>query len=123
MNNKEERTRFSLEEVLKEADKPTNMITHVLKNPEGDYSIMGHIVCEWCDYCTEQKSGIKVHDFKEDPYEIEEETIKYSVPIHEDGVPTKWTVDFEEGDEKYHQFMATYSEIPMFINVITKKNG
>ena len=72
MGSKEERTRFSLEEVLKEVDKPTNMITHAIKNPEGDYSIMGHIVCEWCDYCTEQENGIRIHDFKDDPYEIEE---------------------------------------------------
>jgi hypothetical protein len=64
------RPRFTLEEAQKASDTWVGRISHVVRNPEGDYSVMGHIVCEWCDYCTEQSEGVKVHDFREDPYRI-----------------------------------------------------
>jgi len=48
---------------------------------------------------------------------------RYSLPIYEDGVKTEYTVDFEEGDEKWHTLMAIHSEIPMLINVKMKKHG
>lgn len=49
--------------------------------------------------------------------------VKYSVPIYENGVPTKYSVDFEEGDDKHKQLMDLYHEIPLFINVKTKSDG
>ncbi len=49
---------------------------------------------------------------------------KYSLPLYEDGVKTEYTIDFEEGDDKWRQFMELYSEIPIMVNVRTKrKNG
>jgi len=75
MSHKEqiERPRFTtLDEAKTASDNWVGRISHVLKNPEGDYSVMGHINCEWCDYCTEQKEHkIEVHEFREDPYAIE----------------------------------------------------
>ena len=66
------RPRLTLEEAQKSSDSWVGMISHVLRNPEGDFSVMGHIVCEWCDYCTEQEdNGILIHEFREDPYESE----------------------------------------------------
>jgi hypothetical protein len=46
---------------------------------------------------------------------------KYSLPLYEDGVKTKWTVDFVEGDEKYKFLMKLHGEIPFFVNVNLKK--
>lgn len=42
---------------------------------------------------------------------------------YEDGVLTEWTIDFEEGDEKWHEFMRLHGEIPLLVNVKMKKNG
>jgi len=51
----ENRPRYSEQEVrdwLTDVDSP--MIWHLLKNEDGTYSVMGHIVCEHCDYCESQ---------------------------------------------------------------------
>lgn len=49
--------------------------------------------------------------------------IKYSIPIYENGVLTDFTIDFQEGDEKWHEFMHLYGEIPLLVNVKMKKHG
>lgn len=46
---------------------------------------------------------------------------KYSIPLYEDGIKTEFTVDFEEGDDKWKTLMSLHNEIPSFINVNTKK--
>ena len=52
-----------------------------------------------------------------------DERKKYSIPIYEDGVLTKWTIDFEEGDDKWYEFMSLHGEIPLLVNVRTKKKN
>jgi len=47
-----------------------------LDNGDGTYSIMYHIVCEFCDYCEEQGDCRGRGDFvtplaKEDPYKLQ----------------------------------------------------
>lgn len=32
----------------------SNMILHLVKNEDDSFSIVGHIVCEFCDYCETQ---------------------------------------------------------------------
>ena len=46
---------------------------------------------------------------------------KYSLPLYENGIKTEFTVDFEEGDEKYKILMNLHNEIPLLINVNVKK--
>ena len=51
-----------------------SMVMHLLDNQDGTFSIMEHIVCEHCDYCTEQgdarlQRDIKAVVAKADPYE------------------------------------------------------
>lgn len=29
-------------------------VAHLLNNQDGTYSVMSHIVCDWCDYCDTQ---------------------------------------------------------------------
>lgn len=49
------RNRMSYEEAVEISSRPTNVITHLLRNEDdGSYSVMSHIVCEYCDYCDEQ---------------------------------------------------------------------
>lgn len=51
------------------ADYTGNCKIHALDNGDGTYSIMAHVVCEWCDYCKEQEDhGIELHDARPDPY-------------------------------------------------------
>lgn len=50
-----------------------------------------------------------------------EEKRKYSLPLYENGVKTEYTIDFEEGDDKWKQLMEMFSEIPMLVNVVTTK--
>lgn len=54
-------------------DTESPMILHLLKNEDGSYSVMGHVVCEYCDYCVAQgdcrgKYDAKPQVAKEDPY-------------------------------------------------------
>lgn len=77
----EDRPRYSLEECRQACVEGSNAIMHVLDNGDETYSIMQHIVCEWCDYCDTQgdcRSGGGPADFepvpfKEDPYENQHE--------------------------------------------------
>lgn len=81
MNGFKDRDRYgTYEEALEAYKKGTGWILHILVNEERDFSIMGHLVCEWCDYCDQRnlafKAGLRysndyplVHMAKEDPYE------------------------------------------------------
>ena len=42
---------------------------------------------------------------------------KYSIPVYENGIKTKYTVDFVEGDKTWKTLMQYNSEIPAKINV------
>ena len=55
----------------------SNVIMHLLDNEDGTFSIMGHIVCEHCDYCCSQGDARWERDIvavpaKRDPYENQE---------------------------------------------------
>lgn len=63
------RWRGTLEEARLAASKG-NMTSHILDNQDGTYSIMSHLVCEWCDYCEE--FDIDIHIAKANPYENQE---------------------------------------------------
>lgn len=83
MGNFENRDRYkNYAEALEVYKKNIGWIVHLLLNDEGDFSIMGHINCEWCNYCEQQniayKAGLRysddyplVHKAKENPYEEE----------------------------------------------------
>ena len=43
----------------------------------------------------------------------------YSIPIHTDGIKSEYTLDFDEGDEKYNYFMKLNNQIPIIINCNT----
>ena len=72
-----DRTRHSLEDCKRDMlNSTSNAINHVLDNGDGTYSVMYHIVCEFCDYCEEQGDCRGRDDFvtpltKEDPYELQ----------------------------------------------------
>ena len=96
MTNFEDRPRLSLEKAREELANTSGWIVHMLENDDGGwkningnveyieptYSLMRHINCEWCDYCTQAdnayRSGIRyneknplIHKAKADPYEDE----------------------------------------------------
>lgn len=50
MSEFKDRPRFTLEEAQKIVGQG-NWIAHIMNNQDGTYSVMGHIVCEHCDYC------------------------------------------------------------------------
>lgn len=71
-----QRARFDLDEATRYLQEPSGMVRHLLVNKDGTYSIMSHIVCEWCDYCTTQGDcrGVETPvavPAKPDPYEGE----------------------------------------------------
>jgi len=45
--------------------------------------------------------------------------IKYSIPIYENGVKTKWSVDGVVGDEKYFKIVEFNGKLPIAINIKT----
>lgn len=51
------------------------------------------------------------------------EHIQYSIPIYEDGIKTKWTVDGIVGDEKYYQLLefGNGKDLPDMINTTIKQ--
>ena len=58
------------------AETTSSMFQHLLDNEDGTFSIMAHIVCEYCDYCVSQgdargKGDITAVPAKPDPYEIQ----------------------------------------------------
>jgi hypothetical protein len=70
MGNFEDRQRFStFEEVKAAAEKCTGWIVHILKNDDKSFSLMMHINCEFCDYCTAcntaYEAGIRYTDTRE----------------------------------------------------------
>ncbi len=69
-----ERRRMTRQEAEEALNEDSNMIAHLLENEDGTFSLMYHIVCEWCDFCDEQgdcrfSKGIAACKAKEDPYE------------------------------------------------------
>jgi hypothetical protein len=70
----EDRARMTLEEARSVCERPTNVITHLLSNDDGTFSVMSHIVCEHCDYCDSQgdcrEGGKAAVPAKDDPYEM-----------------------------------------------------
>lgn len=50
-----------------------SMVCHLLSNDDETFSLLYHIVCEWCDYCDEQGDCRGIPDIqpilaKADPY-------------------------------------------------------
>jgi len=47
----------------------------------------------------------------------------YSIPIYENGIKTKWTIDGVVGDEKYLQLieLTTEKKLPEMVNVNLKQ--
>jgi len=73
----------------------------------------------WCNY-----SGMLsplAYTQNENKVMNKEET--YSIPIYENGVKTKWSVDGIVGDEKYQQLitMSPEGKLPDMINTTIKK--
>lgn len=71
-----DRPRYSfakIEKYFRESE--SNTIDHVIYNEDtNDFSIMSHIVCEYCLYCEQENSdnikfmSIKVSNYVENPY-------------------------------------------------------
>lgn len=61
MTSYEERPRFSLQELLDEFQ-PGSMISHFTLNDDNTYSVVSHIVCEYCDYCggSDEVGGLEI---------------------------------------------------------------
>lgn len=51
------RTRMSWEDALRATNKPSPRIQHIVRNDDDTYSVVSHIVCEFCDYCQEAKDS------------------------------------------------------------------
>lgn len=76
-NDFQSRSRHKLGEILKFLyESPSNAICHILSNDDCSYSLMYHIVCEYCDYCDSQGdcrdifSIERIVPAKEDPYKL-----------------------------------------------------
>lgn len=86
MSDPNDRPRFkTLEEAISYSEGPWSSIYsvhHILLNPEGDFSVMCHINCEFCDYCEAANEDHSLHineakyrtcgphPYREDPYTI-----------------------------------------------------
>jgi hypothetical protein len=57
MTGFDQRPRFSRIDAEMVLAKPSNMVRHLTDNGDGTFSIVGHIVCAWCDYCDEVGKG------------------------------------------------------------------
>lgn len=64
----ENRPRYSRDDAVSLMAQPTNAIQHLLENEDGTFSVMMHIVCEYCDYCAAEAEGVRTHRAQEDPY-------------------------------------------------------
>lgn len=55
-------------------------------------------------------------------YKIMSKTVKYSIPIYENGIKTKWTIDGIIGDEKYIELIKYHNgkDLPLLVNVKIK---
>jgi hypothetical protein len=85
MSDPKDRPRFKTkEEAIAYSEGPwagIYSVHHILINPEGDYSVMCHINCEFCDYCYAANEDTSLHineakyrtcgphQYKENPYE------------------------------------------------------
>lgn len=55
IDNFESRLRMTKEQAMELlANSNSNMVAHLLDNQDGTYSLVYHIVCEYCDYCESQ---------------------------------------------------------------------
>ena len=76
-NKEEERYRFTEEEArnwIDQYSKDAHQVVHLLLNEDGTFSLMGHVVCEWCYYCYAQGDIRGDHDavpvkYVNDPYD------------------------------------------------------
>lgn len=73
MGNFNDRVRLPESTARKLLNEPTNMIVHLLKNEDGTFSLMYHIVCDHCDYCDTQEDArsrpdVRAIPAKENPY-------------------------------------------------------
>ncbi len=64
-----DRDRLSLVEAQRVVANSGAWIAHLLSNDDGTYSIMKHINCEWCDYCSVKADFNRIHVAKQNPYE------------------------------------------------------
>ena len=53
-HNFDARPRFSEEEARQALLQDSPKVEHLVSNDDGTFSILCHIVCEWCDYCEAQ---------------------------------------------------------------------
>lgn len=69
-----------------------------------------------------QKKNITMSKKKNKTKMSKQET--YSIPIHENGVKTEWTIDGIIGDEKYQQLieMTPEKKLPVIFNVRLNQN-
>ncbi len=75
----ENRPRFTEAEIrtyLAGEARKSNKIHHLLDNLDGSFSVLTHIVCEFCDYCVEQgdvrgEADALAEKAKPDPYQGE----------------------------------------------------
>lgn len=76
-------------------------------SPNDDYS-------KWIERTTEDHKEFNERNTNQETY---------SIPIYENGVKTKWTVDGLVGDEKYFKLLELGNGIylPNIINTTTKK--
>ncbi len=78
MRNQFNRDRSTLEVARNVANNLIHdRISHLLDNGDGTYSVMCHIVCEWCDYCDSQgdcrlKPDCVPVPYQDDPYQGQE---------------------------------------------------
>ena len=102
----EERDRMTLEEAKKEVANATAWVRHVLDNGDGTFSIMSHINCEWCDYCSAQELfDIKIHKAKPDPYELEHKAIAKA-----EAKQKKERLEDAEEDQHWDHWQRTINE-------------
>ena len=73
----DERDRFTFEKAKEIVMSKSAWRKHLLDNQDGTFSTMGHIACEWCDYCDAEENvrwdlDAPVHIAKPNAYEEQE---------------------------------------------------
>lgn len=72
-----DRERFSLADARLIDKGLVGRISHILDNKDGTYSVIGHSVCEHCDYCDESNKMVgvpdseRIHTARPNPYELQ----------------------------------------------------
>ena len=105
----------------------TQYQNYLKENPEYTFTFE-----EWSDWKFSNIELPPPHGLQKEPPYISDdfqigpdgayEHIEYSIPIYEDGIKTKWTVDGIVGDEKYYELLkfGNGKDLPDMINVTTK---